>query len=121
MASDFYRLGNRSMLDLLRSSGYLQNHDAITEQHLQVFFEAKPELIPPWVIHSEDRRTRYGYYLIPPGVSAHEGCDWVVGYDPGGKDEHFPDGPTACARFVKLEAENLRYVMEGGPPFKKGR
>jgi hypothetical protein len=61
MASDFYRLRNRSMLDLLRSSGYIRHHDAITEQQLQDVFEASPDLIHPWFILSEDKRTKYGY------------------------------------------------------------
>jgi hypothetical protein len=117
MASDFYRLRNRSILDLLKSSGYVQDHDAITEQQLQIVFEANPELIRPWFILSEDKRTKYGYYLLPPGVSPNKGADWLVGY-PGGKEEHFPGGPSACARFVKFEAENLRYMVEGGPPIK---
>jgi hypothetical protein len=118
MASDFYRLRNRSILDLLKSSGYVQDHDAITEQQLQIVFEANPELIRPWFILSEDKRTKYGYYLLPPGVSPNTGADWVVGYHPGGKEAHFPGGPSACARLVKFEAENLRYMVEGGPPIK---
>jgi len=121
MASDFYRLRNRSILDLLKSSGYLQDHDAITEERLRVFFEANPDLIRPWYILSEDQRTKYGYYLLPPGVSPNRSSDWAVGYNPGGKEEHFPDGATACARFVKFEAENMRYMIEGGPPFKPRR
>jgi len=106
------------MLDLLKSSGYIQAPDMITEGHLQVVFEANPDLIRPWFILSEDKRTRYGYYLLPPGVSPNNGSDWVVGYHPGGKEEHFPDAPTACARLVKFEVENLRYLTEGGPPVK---
>jgi len=65
MASDFYRLRNLSILDLLKSSGYIQDHDSITEQQLQIVFEASPELIRPWFILSEDQRTKYGYYLLP--------------------------------------------------------
>ncbi|HTB12762.1 MAG TPA: hypothetical protein VK752_14370 [Bryobacteraceae bacterium] len=112
MASDFYRLRNRSILDLLKSSGYIQGHDAITEQLLQDIFEASPDLIHPWLVLSEDQRTKYGYYLSPRRTG------WVVGYHPGGNEERFPEGPAACARFVKLEAENLRYMIEGGPPIK---
>jgi len=85
MASDFYRLGNRSMLDLLKSSGYLQDHEAITELQLQVLFGTNPDLIHPWFILSEDQRTKYGYYLLPPGVSPNRGSDWVVGYHPVGR------------------------------------
>jgi hypothetical protein len=121
MASDFRRLHDRSMLDLLKSSGYLDAHDAITEQHLQALFEAKPDLIHSWIVHSGNRRTRYGYYFLGPDNTSHRGGDWMVGYYPGGKEEHFSDGPAACARFVKLEAENLRYMIEGRPPIKARR
>jgi len=99
----------------------LKGHDAITEQRLRVLFEANPDLIRPWFILSGDQRTKYGYYLLPPGVSPNRSRDLVVGYYPGGKEEHFPDGATACARFVKLEAENLRYMIEGDPPFQPRR
>jgi hypothetical protein len=49
------------------------NHDAITEKKLQIIFGANPELIPPWFVLSEDQRTKYGYYLLPPGVSPSNG------------------------------------------------
>lgn len=121
MASDFFRLRDRSMLDLLQSSGYLQDHDAITEQQLAAVFEASPDLIHPWFLHSERKRTKYGYYLVPPTGSPDGRGDWVVGYHAGGRVERFSDGATACARFVKFEAENLRYILEGGPPIKPRR
>lgn len=119
MASDFHRLGNRSMLDLLKSSGYVDAHETITEEQFQAVFEANPDLIHSWIVHSENQRTKYGYYLLPPGVSPNRGSEWMVGYQPRGKEERFRDGFAACARFVKLEAENLRYMIEGGPPFKR--
>jgi hypothetical protein len=50
MASDFYRLRNRPILDLLKSSGYVQDHDVITEQQLEAAFQANPELVRPWFI-----------------------------------------------------------------------
>jgi hypothetical protein len=87
MASDFCRLRNRSLLELLKSSGYVQDHDAIREQRIRIVFEANPELIRPWSILSEDQRAKHGYYLLPPGVSPNKGSDWVVGYHPGGKEE----------------------------------
>jgi len=45
----------------MKSSGYVHDHDAITEEKLQIVFEANPELILPWFILSEDQRTKYGY------------------------------------------------------------
>jgi hypothetical protein len=106
------------MLDLMTASGYLQEHDAITEEHLHAIFSANPDLIRPWLAIRNGGR--YGYYLLPPGTSANQN-DWVVGYSPGGKDEHFQDGPAAGARFVKFKANDLRYMIEGGPPIKARR
>lgn len=118
IASDFYRLHHQSMLDLLKASGYLQEHDAISEQELQDFFQANPDLIQPWFILSENQMTESGYYLLPPGIPPNRGIDWVGSYHPNGKKQHFSDGPKACAKFVKVKAEDLRYLIEGGPLFK---
>jgi hypothetical protein len=113
MASDFRRLGDRSMPDLLKASGYVEAPGYVTEQLLRDCFEAEPDLVRAWLGYGYDRRTKHGYYLL----GTHQGGDWVVGYS-SGKEWHFRDGPAACARFVKLEAENLRYMVEGGPPIK---
>jgi len=118
MASDFRRLGNRSMPDLLKASGYVEAHGDITEQLLRDCFEAEPDLIRAWQGYGYDRRTKFGYSFLGPDNTSHLGGDWVVDYYPAGKEEHFSDGAAACARFVKLEAENLRYMIEGGPPIK---
>jgi hypothetical protein len=118
MAANFFRLRDRSMLDLLRSSGYLQAHDVVTEKQLAAIFEANPDLIHPWFLQCERKRTKYGYYLVPPTGWPDKGGDWTVGYHPGGPVERFSDRAKACARFVKFEAENLRYILEGGPPIK---
>jgi hypothetical protein len=116
MAHDFFYLADRSMLDLLAASGYLQVHEAITEQHLQSIFSANPDLIRPWL--SVRNGGKYGHYLLQPGTSADHN-DWVVGYNPRGKAEHFRDASAACARFVKCKAESLRYMIEGGPPIRR--
>ena len=104
------------MLDLLKGSGYLQQHEAVTEQQLHAIFNANPDLIRPWL--GIRNGGRYGYYLLPPGTSTNQ-LDWIVGYNPRGKEEHFQDGPAACARFVKYKAEDLRYIIEGGPPIRQ--
>jgi len=66
MVSDFRRLGNRSMVDLVKASGYVQAHGIITEQLLQAHFEAEPDLIRAWLGYGYDRRTKYGYYFLGP-------------------------------------------------------
>jgi hypothetical protein len=116
MAEDFHRLRDRSMLDLLKASGYLQAHDSITEQHLHAIFDANPDLIRPWL--AVENGGRYGYYLLPPGTSDKH-SDWVVGHNPRGKEEHFQDERAAWARFVKFKVEDWRYMIEGGPPIRR--
>src|SRR5580698_10609877 len=108
MADDFQRLRDQSLLDLLKSSGYVDKHDKITEELLHAFFDSHPELIRSWIAIASGGR--YGYYVVPPTKPS---IDWVVGYNPGGKVERFADGATACARFVKFKAEDLRYTTEG--------
>src|SRR3954463_3391578 len=107
MAIDL-KVGNRSMVDLVRFSGYLTETGAVTEEELGHLFQESPDLIRSWVIYSSDQRTTDGYYLLPPGNGSNGGRDWLVGHYPEGVDEHFADGTRACAKFVKLEAEEIR-------------
>lgn len=81
------------MLDLLKSSGYLEVHDAITEHQLRILFEADPELLHHWVILSGDQRTRYGYYLLP---LASRRTEAMIGWSAiilAGRKSTFPMGP----------------------------
>jgi hypothetical protein len=108
MASEFYRLRNVSMIDLLKSSGYLQDPSVVLEQELEEVFRAYPDLINDWARLSEDKRTSDGWYLVRP-FDSHDGADWIVGYDPKRwKQRKFPDGFKACAFFVKQEIEVYR-------------
>jgi hypothetical protein len=107
MAAEYYRLGNASMLDPTRSSGYLQNPDAVTEEALEEVFRAFPELIDKWQMLSDDQRSRYGWCLLRP-CRSHAHADWVVVTPNGWKEHRFPDGFKAAAFFVKQEVESYR-------------
>jgi hypothetical protein len=107
MPQDFRRLGNMSMLGLLRASGYLTCPEAITEELLERAFVAQPERIDAWVLLSEDKRTSEGWYIRPPRA-CYIGATWEVGYHPNGPRQTFPGAARACAFFVKREAEDLR-------------
>lgn len=111
MASEFYRLGNVSMNNLLKSSGYLQNPSAVLEDDLEGVFRAKPDLIDEWVRLSENKRTRDGWWLVRPD-SPHT-SDWIVIYPNGRKQRKFPDGFKACAFFAKQEIEVYRGNVSG--------
>jgi hypothetical protein len=67
LASEFYRLRNLSMIDLLKSSGYVQNPSAVLEKDLEAVFRAEPDLIDAWVRLSSYKRTRYPWLLVPGG------------------------------------------------------
>jgi hypothetical protein len=102
MPLDLRRLGNVTMIDLMRSSGYLEDPDAVTEARLEEFLRKCPELVSAWEAES-DRRSRYGW-----GLSRRGEKDWVVDYPNGRKYRVFDDGFTACAFYVKWKLEGLR-------------
>jgi hypothetical protein len=108
MAADFYRSRNLSMIDLLKSSGYLQDPKGITEQDLESVLRLAPSLVQPWVILSLDKRTRYGWYILAPNSKTSE---WTVGWYPRGPKYTFSDEFAACAAFIKREAEHLREMV----------
>ena len=102
MASEVYLRRNSSLIDLLKSSGYVQNPSAAMEQDLEEVFRAEPDLIDAWARLSSDERTRYPWLLVP-GRSLDS--VWIVIYPNGRKQRSFPDGFKACAFFVKQEIE----------------
>ena len=105
MASEVYLRRNSSLIDLLKSSGYVQNPSAAMEQDLEEVFRAEPDLIDGWVILSSYKRTRYPWLLVP-GSSFDS--DWIVMYPNGRRHRRFPDAFKACAFFVKQEIEGYR-------------
>jgi hypothetical protein len=111
IASDFYRLGNISVLDLLRFSGYLHDPDAVLEHHLEDVLRSHPDLIEEWVKLSGDKRTGSGWYLLGPIRS--DNPEWIVGYYPKGREQRcFSDRFKACAFFIKQEVEaNRSYIL----------
>lgn len=106
MASEFYRHRNISMIDLLKSSGYVQNPSAVMEQDLEEVFRAQPDLIDEWVRLSSYKRTRYPWLLVPG--SSLDSDKWIVIYPNGRRQRSFPDAFKACAFFVKQEIEQYR-------------
>src|SRR5665213_3812905 len=110
IASYFLRLGNVSVLDLLRSSGYLQDPAALLECHLEDVLQSYPDLIDEWLKHSEDKRASSGWCLLRPIRS--QNAEWIVGYYPKGREQRcFSDRFKACAFFIKQEVEANRSYM----------
>lgn len=108
IASDFHRLDNVSVLDLLRESGYLQS-PAVLVQELEDALRSYPDLIDEWARLSEDKRTGSGWYIRRPGS---QDAEWIVGYYPRGREHRFSDRFKACAFFIKQEVEGYRFNLE---------
>jgi hypothetical protein len=106
IALDFHRLGNISVLDLLRSSGYLRDPSTMQEDYLENALRSHPELIQEWAKLSEDKMVSSGWYILRPTGS--ENADWGIGYYPKGQERRFSDCFKACAFFIKQEVESYR-------------
>jgi len=107
MAADHYELGNVSMVDLLKSSGYLQEPSTVQEEALEAGLRAHPELIETWVRYSVDKRTSSGWYLRAP-FDLRDSAGWFVGHLPDQPERSFPDGFKACSFFIKQEIEAIQ-------------
>ena len=102
MASDFYRLGNVSMLDLTKASGYLEDPSSVRERELFNALRTEPELVESWLIHSDNKRVRCGWAFV------RSRSEWRVIFPNGRKYKSFADRLEACAFFIKQEVEAFR-------------
>jgi hypothetical protein len=107
MPSAFKKLGNVSMIDLIKQSGYVEVHDQVNKHMIKDALELHRECIKDWIISSEDQRTDKGWYITDgkPGK-------YVVGYSAikGGSFElpEFENVEDACAEYIIKEIESLR-------------
>ena len=104
MANDFKTSGNKSMIQLLKESGYKDHEKHIARHEIQKFLEIHPALIDSWEGYSLDKRCSSGWYLV------HENSEWIVGYyKSGGKENEqtFQSGFEACAVFILNELERI--------------
>lgn len=56
---------NVSILELLRQSGYSES-SGISEQDIEAYLRRHPELIEPWILHSENQRSSTGWWITEP-------------------------------------------------------
>lgn len=104
MPLDFNKSGNKSMVQILRESGYLENVDSVTYDMIKQHLEANPDLIETWENYSADKRTSEGWYFL------RENSTWIVGfYRPGGRSEElsYSSAPEACASFILKEIRQI--------------
>ena len=107
----FQSRGNVSMVKLIKESGYSARADDVSELVLEEHLRRHPELVPAWVQYSEDQRCTPGFAISGPKRNGDPVTDWRVVYfdlDPANRwDRTFPDQFTACAFFIKRNAETL--------------
>lgn len=111
MPAAFHERGNISMIDLLAESGYLDDWRGITEAMIEHHLRVFPQLVDDWLLHSCDQRCG-GWYFVEPGRGLDSKEGWRVGYYPNSgprpPETVFDDQYSACAFYIKREAEVLR-------------
>ena len=104
MPNDFMTSANKSMVQLLKDSGYMWHKDEVTQDEIIKFLKAHPDHTESWEGYSADKRSSTGWYLL------REGNIWTVGYfNIGGKEreQRFNSSFEACAVFILNELEEL--------------
>src|SRR5262245_21870379 len=107
-----FAAGGVTVIRLLRASGYARE---VTEQDIEEYLRAHPSLFDAWYAYS-DQRSSAAFYLAAPGEGVDRKNGLRVGYMYSSgelaPEETFADKFAACARFVKMHAEQLR--LHGG-------
>lgn len=105
----FNSLGNVSIYDLLKETGYFEIYDKISEDSIREVLMQHPECVDEWISYSEDKRSISGWYLKQEDKDV-----YVVGYFSGEEDKDiqnkYADRIDACSFFIKHEAEDIRGV-----------
>ena len=102
----FRSLGNKSIHELLRDTGYFEIADQINEEGISKVLKRHPECIKEWKLFSDNKRASSGWYLKELDNHRH-----IVGYfelkNGNTTDVEFSDNNEACAFFIKHEIENI--------------
>ncbi len=104
MPKDFMTLGNKSMVQLLKESGYLEQKAKVTKDGIREFLSTHLDFVESWERYSQDKRSSSGWYLL------REDNIWTVGYFNVGEKEHeqtYTSGLEACAVLILNELEQL--------------
>jgi hypothetical protein len=91
---------HKSMVQLLKESGYLGNESSVNKSQILDFIGSHPGLMDDWLLYSADKRVKSGWYLL------HDNQDWIVGYFNGhfkGNKQIFTSGYEATAVFIMNE------------------
>lgn len=95
-----FKLQNKSIQELLETSGFFDKPDKVFKEALVEFLKKHPDLIGEWESYSSDKRSSPSWYL------QRENSGWVVGYSSTPSQEqkyNFQDPSDACAEFILRE------------------
>jgi hypothetical protein len=99
-----FRSKNKSLVTLLKETGYHIFHDQISVEAIIEILKKKPQFISEWLLWSENQRSTPTTYFT-------KGDEWCfVGHSPESKDFkeiNTKDEYFACASFVKLQVEQI--------------
>lgn len=113
---DFEKSRNKSIVGLIKESGYLEYKDKIVLGAIKAYLSLNRCLVDNWLIYSSDKRTSSGWYFC-----ADKGV-YIVGYYSkfGGNDNiiKYSDSIEACANFIRNEVND---VMRDGGYFEEFR
>jgi hypothetical protein len=104
MPDDFLVSGNKSMVQLLKESGYLDRQEIIAKNEIVEFLRTHPDLFDSWEKYSLDRRCSTGWHLL------HKDDEWIVGHlniDGKENEQTFLSSFDACAVFILKELEQI--------------
>jgi len=98
---------NKSPYDLLKESGYFENSNVLTVEHIEEYLNKNKDIIMEWLNYSSDQRTPSGWYFIEENKTP------IVGYLNNGKREQekeYSDLTQACAIFIFKEIESIKTI-----------
>jgi hypothetical protein len=96
---------SRSVLQLVKESGFLEKHGALTVETVTAVLRANPDLANHWLTYSADKRSDSGWYfrtsLLKPGRI------YEVGHYPDGNIARFADKLEACGHYIVQEIATI--------------
>jgi len=106
----FNKLGNRSIYDLLKDTGYFNLFNQINEGDIKKILKKNTSCVNDWLLYSENKRTDGGYFF-----QKDENDKYVVSFFDSKKQKFenrkiYTDKMQACSLFIKMEIEEIRKI-----------
>lgn len=103
---DFKEIQTKSVLDLLKESGYLNTQEEISQEDIINLLDKEPRYISDWIGYSHNKRAPEGWYIIE------KNNHYIVGFlskDNNKREEfHFQNSSDALAFFIYKEINNIK-------------